>query len=888
MMTSANTYVYKFGGGKADGDKSMRDLLGGKGANLAEMSSIGLPVPPGFTISTEACNYYETHNQSWPAELQDQVEEGIAFLESQMNLKLGDTDRPLLVSVRSGAAASMPGMMDTVLNLGMNDDVVQALARLTGNERFAYDSYRRFIDMFGDVVMGVSHEHFEEAIEKMKNSRGVTFDSELTADDLKELVEQYKEIYRSHAGHSFPTTPREQLEYSINAVFNSWSSPRAKKYRQINKITGLLGTAVNVQSMVFGNMGERSGSGVCFTRNPSTGDNELYGEFLFDAQGEDVVAGIRTPDPVSSLQDKMPEVYDQLMETCRNLESHYQNMQDIEFTVQEGTLYILQTRNGKRTGPAAIKIAVDMVDEDKLDKRVAITDHIEATHLDQLLHPQFSEKDWNKEDLVGTGLPASPGAAVGQVYFTSDGAEKARKEGKQVILVRVETSPEDIGGMDAAEGVLTSRGGMTSHAAVVARGWGKPCVVGCDDISINYESRSFTNGNVTVNEGDWISMNGNNGYVIRGKMPLVEPELSGDFQRVMEWVDDYRTMNVRTNADEPDSVKKAREFGAEGIGLCRTEHMFFEKGRIHDMRRMILSDNEQDRRKALDKLLPYQREDFKGIFKAIEGYPVTIRLLDPPLHEFLPDGEKEIKQMAEDMQQSESHVRNIIDYLDELNPMLGHRGCRLGITYPEITEMQTRAIIEAALEARSEGEDSVLPEIMVPLVSTIEEFVNQKKVINDTAEQVFEERGERIDYQVGTMIEVPRATLMASEIAEEADFFSFGTNDLTQLTYGFSRDDVAKFLPYYIENKILPQDPFLSLDQKGVGQLIAWAVDNGRQTDSELKIGICGEHGGDPDSVEFCGRQEMHYVSCSPFRVPIARLASAKSQIKLETKVAEA
>ncbi len=875
----AEKYVYTFGNGQAEGNATMRQLLGGKGANLAEMSATGLPVPPGFTISTEGCHYYNDHDKKWPSSLKGEVERGIQFVEKAMGEKFGDPENPLMVSVRSGAAISMPGMMDTVLNLGLNDSVVEGLVKKTGNERFAYDSYRRFIDMFGDVVMGVSHEHFEEAIEGLKKERGVENDTDLSADDLKILVDRYKAIYRKKTGHMFPEDPREQLEYSINAVFNSWNAPRAIKYRQINKVQGLHGTGVNVQAMVFGNMGDNCGTGVCFTRNPSTGENKLYGEYLVNAQGEDVVAGIRTPEPIERLSDEMPAVHTELVELTSRLERHYKNMQDIEFTVQEGKLYILQTRNGKRTGTAAVKIAVDMVDEGLVDEKEAVAKLVEPNHLDQLLHPRFENETDYKDDVIGKGLPASPGAAVGQVCFTADEAEEKRAAGQRVILVRIETSPEDVGGMDAAQGILTSRGGMTSHAAVVARGWGKPCVAGCSDIVINYKQKSFSTNNVTIKEGDWISINGTTGEVIKGQRDLVDPELSGDFARFMTWVNKFRDMKVRTNADTPGDSQKAREFGAEGIGLCRTEHMFFEGDRIRAVREMILSDDADKRKKALNKLLPYQKSDFIGIFKAMKGLPVTIRLLDPPLHEFLPHDEKGQKEMADDLDVSVDVIKQKVESLDEFNPMLGHRGCRLGVTFPEITEMQTRAIIEAAVELSKEGVE-VLPEIMVPLVGTVEELSNQKAVINETAQKVFDEKGHKVKYLVGTMIEVPRAALTADKIAEVAEFFSFGTNDLTQMTFGYSRDDAGKFLPAYIDSKILPFDPFQVLDQNGVGQLVQMGADKGRNANPKLKVGICGEHGGEPHSVEFCHSVGMDYVSCSPFRVPIALLAAAQSALK--------
>jgi len=856
----------------------MKSLLGGKGANLAEMSAIGLPVPPGFTVTTETCHYYSSNNHSWPDGLQSQIDGGLRHLEQALGRTLGDPSKPLLVSVRSGAAQSMPGMMDTVLNLGMNDEVVAGLARESGNERFAYDAYRRFIDMFGDVVMGVHHHYFEDAIDSMKKNKGVTEDLDLDAEDLKLLVQEFKAIYEKHAGHSFPTDPNTQLEHAINAVFNSWDSIRAIKYRRINKITGLLGTAVNVQAMVYGNMGESSGTGVCFTRNPSNGEPELYGEYLTNAQGEDVVAGIRTPKPISEMVEEFPRPYKDLLRMTTDLERHYQNMQDIEFTIQDGKLYILQTRNGKRTGRAALRTAVDLVREGITDKASAVRDLVEPGHLDQLLHPGFKDELAYQDDVLAAGLPASPGAAVGQVVFSADEAESWAKDGKKIILVRIETSPEDVGGMDAAQGILTSRGGMTSHAAVVARGWGKPCVAGCGDVVINYTNKSFKVGNTTVNEGDWISINGSSGEVIQGAQELVDAQMSEDFATFMEWADAIRPIQVRTNADTPEDAEKAIAFGAEGIGLCRTEHMFFEGDRIQSVREMILAKSEEARKAALNKLLPYQREDFIGIFRAMSSMPVTIRLLDPPLHEFLPHDHAGKVEMAELMGISVDEVEAKLHELHEFNPMLGHRGCRLGITFPEITAMQTRAIIEAAVESKNSGIDPY-PEIMVPLIGTVEEFLNQKKLIQETAEQVFNETGTQIEYLIGTMIEVPRAALTADRIAKEADFFSFGTNDLTQMCFGYSRDDAGKFLPGYVEHKILPEDPFQVLDQEGVGQLVQIASERGRAANSTLKVGICGEHGGEPNSVEFCYRMGLDYVSCSPFRVPIARLSAAQAYL---------
>ncbi len=857
----------------------MKALLGGKGANLAEMSAIGLPVPPGFTVTTEACSFYGTHGHSWPEELEQQVGKGLRHVEAALGRKLGDARKPLLVSVRSGAAQSMPGMMDTVLNLGLNDTVVEGLARETGNARFAYDAYRRFIDMFGNVVMGVHHDHFEEALHRMKVEKGVTEDLDLDADDLKRLVNAYKSIYGVHTQSAFPTDPMNQLRHAINAVFGSWDSQRAVKYRQINKITGLIGTAVNVQAMVYGNMGDSSGTGVCFTRNPATGDHELYGEFLVNAQGEDVVAGIRTPEPISRMEEKFPKPYHELLAVTDRLEKHYQNMQDIEFTIQGGTLFILQTRNGKRTGKAALKTAVDMVAEGLTDRKTAVRDLVEPIHLDQLLHPGFKDEIGYRDRVLAKGLPASPGAAVGRVVFSAEEAEAWRQKGEKVILVRTETSPEDVGGMDAAEGILTSRGGMTSHAAVVARGWGKPCVAGCSGIAIDYAKQLFVAaGEHVVKKGDWISINGSSGEVILGAEELVPAGLSDEFATFMQWADEFRTIGVRTNADTPEDTAQAVAFGAEGIGLCRTEHMFFEGDRIQAMREMILATEEREREAALAKLLPYQKADFLGIFRAMPGMPITIRLLDPPLHEFLPHDEAGMKEMARQLGVPRQTIKAKIADLDEHNPMLGHRGCRLGITYPEITAMQSRAIIEAAVELHMEGID-VLPEIMVPLIGTVEEFVNQKRIIQDTAETVFAEKGERIDYLVGTMIEVPRAALTADDVAPEADFFSFGTNDLTQMCFGYSRDDAGKFMPGYVEHKILVDDPFQVLDRRGVGQLVRMGTERGRQAKPDLKVGICGEHGGDPASVAFCFGLGMDYVSCSPFRVPIARLAAAQAHL---------
>lgn len=869
-------FVYAFGGGHSEGDRTMKDLLGGKGANLAEMSNIGLPVPPGFTITTKTCAFYHKNKLHWPEGLEQQVDDAIAELEQKTKAILGDPQKPLLLSVRSGAALSMPGMMDTVLNLGMNDQVAEGLAIKTNNPRFAYDDYRRFIDMFSDVVMGIPHEAFETAMDELKKEYGIVLDIELTADHLKELVDRYKAIYRIKTGYMFPQDAREQLRLSINAVFNSWESSRARKYRNVNKIFNLMGTAVNVQAMVFGNMGDTSGTGVCFTRNPSTGENLLYGEYLVNAQGEDVVAGIRTPEPISRLKDQMPEQYDELLKFTHLLEEHYKNMQDIEFTIQEGTLYILQTRSGKRTGAAALKIAVDMVKEGLVDKETAIRDLIEPEHLDQVLHPQFDPKDIKQNSILGKGLPASPGAAVGRVVFASDEAEKWKAAGEKVILVRVETSPEDVGGMDAAEGILTSRGGMTSHAAVVARGWGKPCIAGCSDIIINYSNKTFTNGRTTVKEGDWVSLDGTRGEIIKGALPLHMPELSGDFKDLMEWVDAIRHLGVRANAEKAEDVAKAIEFGAEGVGLARTEHMFFGPERIMAMRKMILSNSTEDRIHHLEELLPYQVKDFSEIFRVLKGKPVNIRLLDPPLHEFLPHDDEEIKHLASTLHVPFDRLKAKVSSLSEFNPMLGHRGCRLGITYPEITQMQVRAILTAALDLKEEGID-VLPEIMIPLVSTVQEFKDQKRAVLEMARKLFEERHATVAFELGTMIEVPRAALVAADIAEEAEFFSFGTNDLTQMTFGFSRDDANVFLSHYLSEKIMQEDPFSSLDQGGVGKLVEMATLDGRRVNSKLRVGICGEHGGDPRSIEFFNKIGLDYISCSPYRVPIARFSAAQS-----------
>ncbi|XP_047319351.1 pyruvate, phosphate dikinase, chloroplastic-like [Impatiens glandulifera] len=867
--------VFTFGKGMSEGNKGMKSLLGGKGANLAEMASIGLSVPPGLTISTEACQEYQQIGKKVPKELWQEVIEGLENVEKDMGAYLGDPSRPLLLSVRSGAAISMPGMMDTVLNLGMNDDVVASLAA-KGGERFAYDSYRRFLDMFGGVVMGIPHSSFEEKLEQLKHAKSVLLDTELTASDLKELVEQYKNVY-TEANEKFPSDPKDQLQLAVKAVFDSWDSPRANKYRSINQITGLKGTAVNIQCMVFGNMGNTSGTGVLFTRNPSTGEKKLYGEFLLNAQGEDVVAGIRTPEDLDTMKCCMPEAYKELVENCEILERHYKDMMDIEFTVQENRLWMLQCRSGKRTGKGAVKIAVDMVSEGLVDKRTAIK-MVEPQHLDQLLHPQFQDESAYKDKVVATGLPASPGAAVGQVVFCADAAEEWHAQGKSVILVRTETSPEDVGGMHAATGILTARGGMTSHAAVVARGWGKCCVSGCGDIRVNDLEKVVVIGDKVIEEGGWISLNGSTGEVILGKQPLSPPALSGDLEAFMSWADEFRKIKVMANADTPDDALTARKNGAEGIGLCRTEHMFFASDkRIKAVRRMIMAVSLEQRKEALDQLLPYQRSDFEGIFRAMDGLPVTIRLLDPPLHEFLPEGDLEqiVGELTTETGMTEDEVYSRIENLSEVNPMLGFRGCRLGISYPELTEMQVRAIFQAAISMSNSG-IKVLPEIMVPLVGTPQELRHQVNSIHSIAKKVFSEAGVSLIYKVGTMIEIPRAALVADEIAMEAEFFSFGTNDLTQMTFGYSRDDVGKFLPIYLSKGILQNDPFEVLDQKGVGQLIKMATEKGRAARPSLKVGICGEHGGEPSSVAFFAQIGLDYVSCSPFRVPIARLAAAQ------------
>jgi len=863
-------YVYFFG----EGNKDMKDILGGKGANLSEMTNLGIPVPPGFTISAEVCDYFYKHDKTYPEGLEEQIEENMRKLEEKMNAKFGDPENPLLVSVRSGAAVSMPGMMDTVLNLGLNDETVKGLIRKTNNERFGYDAYRRFIQMFGNVVMGIPHEKFEEILDKKKKEKNAKFDTDLTAEDLKEVIEEYKKLIISEKGESFPEDPKKQLKMAIDAVFGSWNNKRAIAYRRIHNITGLLGTAVNVQAMVFGNMGDNSGTGVAFTRNPSTGENKLYGEYLLNAQGEDVVAGIRTPHPIDDLKEQMPEIYNQLLEIREKLEKHYKDMQDIEFTIQEGKLYILQTRTGKRTGLAAVNIAVDMVNEGLITKEEAIL-RVEPEQLNQLLHKQIDPAVKEKEQSIAKGLPASPGAAVGVVAFTAENAQKLASE-KKVILVRTETSPEDIEGMNAAQGILTSRGGMTSHAAVVARGMGKPCIVGCGDIVINEEEKQFTVNGKIVKEGDIITIDGTTGDVYLGELPVIEPKLAGKFATLMEWAKEFKKLVVKTNADTPNDAKVARDFGAEGIGLCRTEHMFFEGERIKAVREMIIAETEEERKKALAKIEPYQKEDFKGIFKVMDGLPVIIRLLDPPLHEFLPKEEKEIKELAQELGVDESKIKEKIEALAEFNPMLGFRGCRLGVKYPEINEMQARAIFEAMKECKKEGINAI-PEIEVPLVGNVKEFLMVKKIIENVAEELGIERDE---YKIGTMIEVPRAAITADEIAKEADFLSFGTNDLTQMTCGFSRDDAGKFLPIYVEKGIYERDPFQSIDQNGVGLLMKMCVEKARSVKPDISIGICGEHGGEPESVKFCHKIGLNDVSCSPYRVPIAILAAAQAAIE--------
>ena len=856
----------------------MRNLLGGKGANLAEMTNLGLPIPPGFTVTTEACTDYYNHGRSISEEIQIQIFDALALLEEKLGKKFGDTENPLLVSVRSGARASMPGMMDTILNLGLTDISVEGFAKRTGNPRFAYDSYRRFIQMFSDVVMEVPKSLFERVIDEIKEDRKVHFDTELTAEDLKEVIRRFKEIYKEKMGEEFPQEPRVQLMEAVKAVFRSWDNERAIVYRRMNDIPGDWGTAVNVQSMVFGNMGNTSGTGVAFTRNPSTGAKGIYGEYLINAQGEDVVAGIRTPQPITRLEEDLPECYEEFLKIANRLEEHYRDMQDMEFTIEDGKLYFLQTRNGKRTAQAALQIACDLVDEGMITPQEAVS-RIEAKSLDQLLHPAFDPDALKKGTVMGQALPASPGAAAGKIYFNAEEAKEAHETGERVILVRLETSPEDIEGMHAAEGILTVRGGMTSHAAVVARGMGTACISGCGDIVIDEKKKQFTLGGKTYFEGDYISLDGSTGKIYDGDIQTQEASISGNFGRIMSWADSFRKLRVRTNADTPADAANAVRLGAEGIGLCRTEHMFFEPERIPKIRKMILSKTVEEREKALEELIPFQKGDFKALYEVMEGKPVTIRFLDPPLHEFVPTDEKDIEALAKDMNLSVEEVKSTCSELHEFNPMMGHRGCRLSVTYPEIARMQTRAVIEAAIEVSKEKGFEIVPEIMVPLVGDKKELKFVKDVIVETAEKVKAEKNSNLVYHIGTMIEIPRAALLANEIAEEAEFFSFGTNDLTQMTFGFSRDDAGKFLVDYYKSKIYESDPFAKLDQNGVGQLIEMAVTKGRSQRPNLKIGICGEHGGDPSSVAFCHKVGMDYVSCSPFRVPIARLAAAQAAI---------
>ena len=867
-------WVYLFREGNAD----MRNLLGGKGANLAEMTNLGLPIPPGFTVTTEACTDYYNHGRSISEEIQTQIFDALALLEEKLGKKFGDTENPLLVSVRSGARASMPGMMDTILNLGLTDISVEGFAKRTGNPRFAYDSYRRFIQMFSDVVMEVPKSLFERVIDEIKEDRKVHFDTELTAEDLKEVIRRFKEIYKEKMGEEFPQEPRVQLMEAVKAVFRSWDNERAIVYRRMNDIPGDWGTAVNVQSMVFGNMGNTSGTGVAFTRNPSTGAKGIYGEYLINAQGEDVVAGIRTPQPITRLEEDLPECYEEFLKIANRLEEHYRDMQDMEFTIEDGKLYFLQTRNGKRTAQAALQIACDLVDEGMITPQEAVS-RIEAKSLDQLLHPAFDPDALKKGTVMGQALPASPGAAAGKIYFTAEEAKEAHETGERVILVRLETSPEDIEGMHAAEGILTVRGGMTSHAAVVARGMGTACISGCGDIVIDEKKKQFTLGGKAYFEGDYISLDGSTGKIYDGDIQTQEASISGNFGRIMSWADSFRKLRVRTNADTPADAANAVHLGAEGIGLCRTEHMFFEPERIPKIRKMILSKTVEEREKALEELIPFQKGDFKALYEVMEGKPVTIRFLDPPLHEFVPTDEKDIEALAKDMNLSVEEVKSTCSELHEFNPMMGHRGCRLSVTYPEIARMQTRAVIEAAIEVSKEKGFEIVPEIMVPLVGDKKELKFVKDVIVETAEKVKAEKNSNLVYHIGTMIEIPRAALLANEIAEEAEFFSFGTNDLTQMTFGFSRDDAGKFLVDYYKSKIYESDPFAKLDQNGVGQLIEMAVTKGRSQRPNLKIGICGEHGGDPSSVAFCHKVGMDYVSCSPFRVPIARLAAAQAAI---------
>ena len=876
---SMTKYVYFFGKGKAEGDASMRNELGGKGANLAEMTNLGLPVPQGFTVTTEACTQYYNDGRTINDEIQAQINDAIVKLEEYTGKKFGDLENPLLVSVRSGARASMPGMMDTILNLGLNEEVVEVVAKKTGNERWARDCYRRFIQMYSDVVMEVGKKYFEELIDEMKEKRGVTQDIELTAADLKELANQFKAEYKSKIGADFPDDPKEQLMGAVKAVFRSWDNPRANIYRRDNDIPYSWGTAVNVQEMAFGNWSDESGTGVAFTRDPATGEKKLMGEFLINAQGEDVVAGVRTPQPISELEKVMPEVYKQFTDVCKILENHYRDMQDMEFTIQDRKLYMLQTRNGKRTAQAALKIACDLVDEGMRTEEEAVA-MIDPRNLDTLLHPQFDSKALKAATPMGKGLGASPGAACGKVVFTAEDAVKWAEKGEKVVLVRLETSPEDITGMKAAQGILTVRGGMTSHAAVVARGMGTCCVSGCGDIKMDEENKKFELAGKTFTEGSEISIDGTTGNIYDGLIPTVEATIAGEFGKIMTWADKFRKLQVRTNADTPSDAKKARELGAEGIGLCRTEHMFFEEDRIAAFREMICSDTVEEREAALDKILPYQQGDFEALYEALEGHPVTIRFLDPPLHEFVPTEEADIEKLAKAQGKSVEDIKNIITSLHEFNPMMGHRGCRLAVTYPEIAKMQTKAVIRAAINVKKNHADwNIIPEIMIPLVGEVKELKYVKDVVVATADAEIKAAGVDLKYEVGTMIEIPRACLTADEIAKEAEFFCFGTNDLTQMTYGFSRDDAGKFLDAYYDAKIFENDPFAKLDQTGVGRLMEMAIKLGKETRKDLHIGICGEHGGDPSSVEFCHKLGLTYVSCSPFRVPIARLAAAQAAI---------
>ena len=868
-------YVYLF----KEGNETMRNLLGGKGANLAEMTILGIPVPQGFIVTTEACNKYYNDGKVISEEVLEQIQNNIAKLEEITGKKFGSLENPLLVSVRSGARVSMPGMMDTILNLGLNDEAVEVVAKQTNNPRFAYDSYRRFVQMFSDVVMGVEKRLFENIIDEMKEARGVHYDTELTADDLKELVVKFKDLYKKEMKKDFPQDPKEQLVEAITAVFRSWDNPRAIVYRRLNDIPGEWGTAVNVQEMVFGNKGDTSGTGVAFSRNPATGEKGIYGEYLMNAQGEDVVAGIRTPLPITKLNEQNPALYKQFIDIVNKLENHYKDMQDMEFTIEEGKLFFLQTRNGKRTAQAALKIAVDLVSEGMLSKEEAIL-KVEPKQLDSLLHPTFEATSLKNTKAIAKGLPASPGAACGKVAFTAEEAKERAEKGEKVVLVRLETSPEDIEGMIAAQGILTVRGGMTSHAAVVARGMGTCCVAGCGELKVDEEKRTLEVGGKVYTDKDYISIDGSTGNIYGEAIKTVTPEISGYFATFMSWADEIRKLQVRTNADTPRDTKQAVEFGAEGIGLCRTEHMFFDEDRIMPMREMIVAKTEEERRKALSKLLPMQKGDFKAMYEALEGRPATIRFLDPPLHEFVPHSDEEIRELAGQMSLDFEELKATVEGLHEFNPMLGHRGCRLAVTYPEIAEMQTRAVIEAAIEVKNEKGYDIVPEIMIPLVGEVKELKFVKDIVDSTAKAVMNEKGITIEYHVGTMIEIPRAALTADEIAKEAEFFSFGTNDLTQMTFGFSRDDAGKFLNDYYERKIYEQDPFAKLDQVGVGQLVKMAAEKGRATRPNIKLGICGEHGGDPSSIEFCHNVGLNYVSCSPGRVPLARLAAAQAQVK--------